>query len=84
MAFNIVYKKSVERDLKKIDREEARGILAQIEEDLSSNPRSHPTMKGRFRGLRRYRAGDYRVIYAVIEKDVLVLRIGHRRDIYRK
>ena len=34
-------------------------------------------IKGQFAGLRKYRVGDYRVIYAIIEKDVLVLRIGH-------
>ena len=83
MAFNVVYKKSVHRDLKKLSKAEARRIIEQLEKDLSKRPETYPILKGQFAGLRKYRIGDYRVIYAIIEKDVLVLRIGHRRDIYR-
>ncbi len=83
MAFNVVYKKSVHRDLKKLSKPEARRVLEQLEKDLSKRPETYPVLKGHFAGLRKYRVGDYRVIYAIIEKDVLVLRIGHRRDIYK-
>lgn len=83
MPYNIVYKKSVHRDLKKIIKTEAIKIIDQLEKDLSSKPDSYPVLKGQFTGLRKYRVGDYRVIYAIIEKNVLVLRIGHRRNIYR-
>ncbi len=83
MPYNIVYKKSVHRDLKKIKKTEASKIIDQLEKDLSNKPDSYPVLKGRFAGLRKYRVGDYRVIYAIIEKNVLVLRIGHRRNIYR-
>ncbi|MEW5900997.1 MAG: type II toxin-antitoxin system RelE/ParE family toxin, partial [Acidobacteriota bacterium] len=31
-----------------------------------------------------YRIGDYRVIYVIFRDDVLILRIGHRRDVYKK
>lgn len=41
-------------------------------------------LKGQFAGLRKYRIGDYRVIYAILGDDVLVLRIGHRKDVYKK
>lgn len=83
MPYNIVYKKSVHRDLKKIKKTETRKIIDQLEKDLSNKPDSYPVLKGQFAGLRKYRVGDYRVIYAIIEKNVLVLRIGHRRNIYR-
>jgi len=83
LPYNIVYKKSVHRDLKKIIKTEAIKIIDQLEKDLSSKPDSYPVLKGQFTGLRKYRVGDYRVIYAIIEKNVLVLRIGHRRNIYR-
>jgi mRNA interferase RelE/StbE len=83
LPYNIVYKKSVHRDLKKIKKTEAVKIIDQLEKDLSNKPDSHPVLKGQFAGLRKYRVGDYRVIYAIIEKNVLVLRIGHRRNIYR-
>ena len=84
MAYNIVYKKSVQRDLKKLPKAEAHRILNQVEEELSKNADTYPVLKGQFVGLRKYRVGDYRVIYAVLENEVLVLRIGHRKDVYKK
>ena len=84
MAYNIVYKKSVQRDLKKLSKAEAHRILNQIEEELSKNAETYPVLKGQFAGLRKYRVGDYRVIYAILGDDVLVLRIGHRKDVYKK
>jgi len=84
LAYNIVYKKSVHRDLKKLPKAEAGRILDQIEEELSKKPDSYPVLKGPFVGLRKYRVGDYRVIYAILREDVIILRIGHRRDVYKK
>lgn len=84
MAYNIVYKNSVHRDLKKLSKAEAARILDQIEAELSKKADSYPLLKGQFAGLRRYRAGDYRVIYAILKDDVIILRIGHRRDVYKK
>jgi mRNA interferase RelE/StbE len=84
LAYNIHYKKSVNRDLKKLSKAEARHILDQIEEELSKKADTYPVLKGQFAGLRKYRVGDYRVIYAILENDVLILRIGHRREVYKK
>ena len=84
MAYNIVYKKSVQRDLKKLPKAEAHRILNQVEEELSKKAYTYPVLKGQFAGLRKYRLGDYRVIYAILGDDVLVLRIGHRKEVYKK
>ena len=84
MAFNIVYKKSVQRDLSKLSKAEAGRILIRLEKDLVEKADSYPALKGRFRGLRKYRIGDYRVVFAIVESEVKILRIEHRRDIYRK
>jgi mRNA interferase RelE/StbE len=84
LAYNVDYKSSVQRDLKKLPKAEARRILSQIEEELSKNADAYPVLKGQFVGLRKYRVGDYRVIYAVLGNEVLVLRVGHRKDIYKK
>jgi mRNA interferase RelE/StbE len=84
LAYNIVYKKSVERDLKKLSKAEARRVLNQIEEELPKKADTYPVLKGPFAGLRRYRVGDYRVIYAILGNEVVVLRIGHRKEVYRK
>jgi mRNA interferase RelE/StbE len=83
LAYNVVYKKSVSRDLAKLSKAEAGRILRRLEKDLAKKAKSYPVRKGKFAGLRKYRVGDYRVVYAIIGRDALVLRIGHRRDVYR-
>ena len=83
MAYNIQYKKSVEKDLARIGKPEARQLLDKIEKELSSHPERYPTLQEPLAGLRKMRMGDYRVIYAVLDKDVLILRIGNRREIYK-
>jgi mRNA interferase RelE/StbE len=84
LAYNVDYKSSVQRDLKKLPKAEVRRILSQIEEELSKNADAYPVLKGQFAGLRKYRVGDYRVIYAVLGNEALVLRISHTKDIYKK
>jgi mRNA interferase RelE/StbE len=83
LAYNVVYKKSVHRDLKKLSKAEISRILDRIEQELIKKPESYPVLKGRFAGLRKYCIGDYRVIYALVGTDILVLRIGNRRDAYK-
>lgn len=83
MAYNVVYKESVLRDLKKLSKAEVSRILDQIEQELTKKPESYPVLKGQFAGLRKYRIGDYRVIYALMGADILVPRIGNRRDVYK-
>lgn len=84
LVYNIVYKKSVERDLRALSKAIALKLLDQIEQKLADHPEDSPGLKGRFRGLRRMRVGDYRVIFAVFVQDVHVLRICHRKDAYRE
>jgi mRNA interferase RelE/StbE len=84
LAYNIVYKKSVQHDLKKLSKTDVQRILNQVEKELSNKADFYPTLKGPFAGLRKYRVGDYRVIYAILENDVTILRIGHRKDVYKK
>lgn len=83
MEYRIVYKASVEKDLKRLDTAEAKKILSRIETDLAKDPDKGAALSGTFQGLYRYRIGDYRVIYAKTVDGILVLRIGHRRDFYR-
>lgn len=82
MASRVVYKASVERDLKKLDKMQARRVLGKIETELSSDPSKGEPLKGRFEGLLRYRIGDYRVVYTKTTDGILVLRIAHRKDVY--
>ena len=81
MAFDIAYKQSVAKDLAGLGKAEARRILDKIEKDLPARADSYPALKGQFTGLRKLRVGDYRVVFAILGTQVLVLRIGQRKDI---
>ena len=84
MAYRILYKKSVERDLKKLGKTEAKKIVAHLEKELSRRADSYPMLTGQFAGLRKYRFSEYRAIFALLDDEVLILRIGHRKKIYKK
>lgn len=85
MAYKINFKQSVSKDLKRIDKTLASEILDKIDAELSINADQHPVLKGKFAGLRKFRIGDYRIIYSIINNEtVLILRIAHRREVYRK
>ncbi len=83
MSYKIAFKKSVSRDLKKLNKDDVKRILNKIGQDLPEKADTFPLLAGKFSGLRKFRIGDYRVIYTIIENTALVLRINHRRDAYR-
>ena len=82
MAGKVLYKSSVRHDLRQIPRPEQERILHHIRENLVVNPRGGEPLRGEFEGLYKLRVGDYRVIYALVGADVLVLRIRHRSKAY--
>jgi mRNA interferase RelE/StbE len=84
LSFKIAFKKSVTRDLKRIDKNQTERILGKIDEELPDKAESFPVLSGKFSGLRKFRVGDYRVIYSIIGDTALILRISHRRETYRK
>ncbi|MBI2525409.1 MAG: type II toxin-antitoxin system RelE/ParE family toxin [Candidatus Rokubacteria bacterium] len=82
MAARIEYKASVAKDLRKLDRAEAIGAVSRLERVLAAEGLRGEALSGEFAG--RLRIGDLRVIYARTDEGYLVLRIGHRRDVYRR
>ena len=82
--YKIFFKKSVEKDLKSIPPRDLKKILRKIE-SLQLNPR--PTGSEKLTGLERYRIrqGSYRIVYSIqdFELTVWVVKIGHRKEIYR-
>jgi mRNA interferase RelE/StbE len=84
-VYKVAYLDSVEEDLKKLDKATARKILNRIETYLAQDPKElGKPLKGEFQGYWRYRWGDYRVIYKISEREILilVLRISNRKDVY--
>ena len=75
-----------EKELARIDKPAAKRIIRYLRERVSVDPRSSgKSLRGDLSGLWRYRIGDYRVICELYDEkvSVLVIRIGHRKDVYR-
>ena len=81
MKYKVAFKKSVSRDLKKIGKPQAKRILDKIEKELPHQADRYPELKGRFAGLRKYRIGDYRIVFAILNDTALILRIRHRKEV---
>ena len=82
MVYKIEYKSSVGKDIRKLDKRVSNRILDELEKNLGENPNIGIPLSGQFKGLFKYRIGDYRIIYAKTIEGVLILRIGHRSKIY--
>ncbi len=84
MSYSIKIKASAAKSLRRIPKAE-RSRLIQAIDRLRREPLAGGTLKGEFSGLRRLRVGDYRIVYEVLHEQVtvLVVRIGHRREVYR-
>ena len=85
MNFSIRIKGSAARELKRVVKTDRTRIVAAIDR-LAENPFLGNALKGDLRGLRRLRVGTCRVLYEVREDllVVLVVRVAHRRDVYRR
>jgi mRNA interferase RelE/StbE len=75
--------------LSKIDRTPRSKIRAFIDKELPkmSNPRlKGKALSGDLKGLWRYRIGDYRVICQIKDNElvILIVELGHRKEVYRK
>ena len=83
-SYELVFKKSVAKDLRAFPKQEVKRIMQRIR-SLADDPR--PAGCEKLSGQERYRVrqGAYRVIYEIEDARliVLVVKVGHRRDVYR-
>ena len=87
MKYTVTFTKDALKQLKKMDKVTAALILGWIRKNLQGcdNPRVHEKgLTANRSGQWRYRVGDYRIIAEIQDDNVLilVLNIGHRRDVY--
>jgi mRNA interferase RelE/StbE len=85
-GFNIIWHEDAIGDLKKLDKSVSRRIINKVKNNLVKNPKKlGKTLKGQFKGLLRYRVGDYRIIFVLDyeTKKLIILAINHRKNIYR-
>lgn len=84
MTYSLRIKSSAARELARVDKPARLRLITAID-GLLDNPHRGQLLKGDLVGLRRLRVGDYRVVYEVDagELVVLVVHVGHRRQVYR-
>ena len=87
MKYHIVFSERAKKQLKKLDKHISTLIVGWLEKNIEGciNPRIQGKgLVGNKSGQWRYRIGDYRVICEILDNEVivLVLEVGHRREIY--
>ena len=84
MSYSVRIKRSASRELARIPQP-ARTRVVRAIDGLGKHPFSGSLLKGGLRGLRRLRVGDYRIVYEVLEHElvVLVIRVARRGAAYR-
>lgn len=82
--YKITIKKSAAKELESIPQRDLRKIIKRIR-SLAKEPMPHGSQKLSGQEQYRIRQGDYRIVYSIEDKDSLVdiVKIGHRREIYR-
>ncbi len=83
-GYRVFFKSSVEKDFSAIPKKDVKKILNRIK-TLEDNPRPPGCQKLTVQEKYRLRQGRYRIVYS-IQDDALtvwVVKIGHRKDIYR-
>lgn len=89
MSFRVEFTERALRELKKLDKHTAAFIIGWVKKNLEGceNPRLHgKALTANRSGQWRYRIGDYRIIAEITDSKlvILVIAVGHRKDIYNK
>ena len=84
MAYEIRFKPSADRELRKLPTE-IQGRIGTKLEQLRLDPFPPGVEKMQGDPGYRVRVGDYRIVFDVFHRElvILVVRVGHRRDVYR-
>ena len=82
--YKTIFKQSVAKDLRRIPKKDVSRILKRIEA-LAVGPRPPGAEKLSGQEKYRIRQGVYRIIYAIVDEEliVMVVKVGHRRDVCR-
>lgn len=88
MSYSVLFTQEAKKQLSKLDRNTAKLIASWLKKNLEGcvNPRIHgKALVANKAGQWRYRVGDYRILAEIRDEEViiLVLQIGHRREIYK-
>lgn len=83
-SYELVFKKSVAKDLRSIPNKDVARILKRIEA-LREDPRGEGCVKLSAQERYRVRQGIYRIVYEVRDNElvIMVIKVGHRSVVYK-
>jgi len=89
MNYQVIFSKEFKKNLKKLDKPIQDHVQSWIQKYLKNceNPRAFgKALTGNLSGYWRYRVGNYRIICEIKDNEciILAIKIGHRKEIYKK
>ena len=84
-AYRILFTKEAKKNIQKLDPSIMK-IVRKAIESLAVNPDKGKPLAYELAGLRSLRTSDYRIIYRIKEKEliIIVIALGHRKEVYKK
>ena len=86
-SFKILLTEEAQSDIRKLESQLQNRILDKLEwMGINVSLLRHQSLQGsKWNNTFKYRVGNYRIIYQLNQKDkiLIVLKVGHRRDVYR-
>lgn len=84
MKYIVLFSSHIQKDLKPLSKKVLEQFFKIINETISLDPFSGIKLKGKYKDLRKYRIGNYRIIYFIDnEKNkIIILRFRHRKEVY--
>lgn len=83
LTYQLIYHPLVAEDIKTIPKNLQIRIKKALEQRLLQDPvQAGRPLRQSLAGHRKMRVGDYRIIYRVERQSIIVLKIGHRKEVY--
>lgn len=85
ITYKTLWKEKARNNLKDLPQTLSSKIEEKVDNYLVQAPKElGKPLAGKYSGLHRYRHGDYRIIYQIIEEEntIVILRVGHRKEVY--
>lgn len=82
MKYTLLYTKSAAQDIQKLDSVTKKRIGKKLKEYIADPLRYAKRLINADIGAYRWRIGNFRVIFDIDKNNIIILRIGHRREIY--
>lgn len=85
MSWQIEYHPEITKDIAPFPRNVKERLRKAIEGRLLHDPLHYgDPLRKSLSGYRKLRVGDYRIIYRLTGQKIIILKIGHRREVYEK